>query len=71
MNLVPSPDNYDSIIDAATLRVQEDNIFWSPVREWYLYRPDRDECTWITAKKLKWREVDWLGDRLRYGPNEI
>ncbi len=60
-NLVPSPENNDSIIYAATLLVQGDTIFWSPVGDWRPERPNRDEFTWVSARELRWREVDWLG----------
>ncbi len=69
-NLVPALENYDSIILAATLLVQGDTIFWSPEDEWRPEKPNRDESTWISAKKhpsLAAR-VDWPGDQLRYGP---
>jgi hypothetical protein len=67
-NLVPTPENYDSIILAATLLVQDSNTFWSPVGDWTPDQPDRNEFTWISAKKLRWRDVDWLGKKLWYGP---
>jgi hypothetical protein len=69
-NLVPSPENYDSVIFAATLLVQNGNIFWSPEDDWRPEKPDKDIVTWVSAKKLQWREVDWLGRELRYGPKE-
>jgi len=31
---------------------------------------DRDENTWLQARRLKWREVNWLGSQLRYGPKD-
>jgi hypothetical protein len=68
LNLVPGGVNYDSIIFGARLFVQEDNIYWSPDLDWSLDGPKRDTLTWISAKKLRWREVDWLGSTLRYGP---
>ncbi len=68
-NLVPTSENFDSIIYQATLLVMDDgNIYWSPEGEWRPDSPDKDESTWISAKKLCWREVPWLGEKLRYGP---
>jgi hypothetical protein len=67
-NLVPSPENYDSIIFDATLLVQDGNIFWSPESDWSPEKQNRDEFTWVSARKLRWRKVDWLGEELRYGP---
>jgi hypothetical protein len=69
-NLVPSPENYDSVIFEATLLVRDDNIFWSPEPDWKPEMQNRDDFTWISAKKLSWREVDWLGEELRYGPTD-
>lgn len=66
-NLVPTPEDYDSIIYSATLLVKE-IIFWSPEADWNPADPERDDDTWISAMKLSWREVDWLGEDLRYGP---
>jgi hypothetical protein len=67
-NLVPTPGNYDSIIYEAVLVVREDGIYWSPEEGWSPDLEDRDEDTWISAKKMRWREVDWLGEDLHYGP---
>lgn len=69
-NLMPMQKNYDSIIYGAILLVKEDAIYWSPEEDWSPESSDRDECTWIKAHRLKWREVNWLGQQLRYGPNE-
>jgi len=69
-NLVPTPDNYDSIIYDATLVVRDGIIYWSPEDDWSPDSPIRDNDTWISAKKLSWRIVDWLGEKLHYGPNE-
>jgi hypothetical protein len=69
-NLVPTPDNYDTIIYDATLLVQDGQIFWSPENAWKPDKPRRDESTWISAKKLRWREVPWMGKELHYGPKE-
>jgi len=71
INLVPSAENYDSIIFEATLLVKDGNIFWSPDCDANtLSTFERENVTSVSAKKLKWREVDWLGDELRYGPND-
>jgi hypothetical protein len=67
-NLVPAPENYDSVILAATLLVQDGTIFWSPEDGWTPNALSRDEFTWVSAKKLRWREVSWLGETLGYGP---
>jgi hypothetical protein len=67
-NLVPSPENYDSVIFAATLLVQDGTIFWSPEGDWRPEKLNKDQSTWVSARNLRWREVDWLGKELRYGP---
>ena len=75
-NLVPSPENSDSIIFGSVLLARDGTIFWSPEDCWDL--PETfldvsglgDNYTWITARKLRWREVDWLGEELRYGPKQ-
>ena len=69
-NLVPAPENYDSIILAATLLVRDGAIFWANNGEWTPETSNRDEFTWVCAKNLRWREVEWLGKELRYGPKE-
>jgi hypothetical protein len=70
-NLAASPENCDSIITGATLLVQDGHILWSTTGDWNLEMPNRDDFTWVSARKLRWREVDWLGQELRYGPGEI
>ncbi|MEE8106718.1 MAG: hypothetical protein V3T86_14390 [Planctomycetota bacterium] len=67
-NLVPPLLSQDSIIDGAVLLVREGTVYWSPDDEWSPDLAARDESTWLSAKKLRWREVDWLGEQLRYGP---
>lgn len=70
-NLVPTPENYDTIIFEAVLIVREDGIYWSPESGWSIDSSQRDNDTWVSAKKLRWREVDWLGETLHYGPKNI
>ena len=69
-NLVPTPENYESIISGATLSVQGSTAYWSPTEGWWLDSPSRDEVTWVSAKRLRWRRVEWLGEELHYGPKE-
>jgi len=69
-NLVPTPDNYDTVIYEATLLVRNGKIFWSPEPNWSPDSTNRDDETWISANRLRWREVDWLGKDLHYGPKE-
>lgn len=68
-NLVPTPENYDSIIFEATLLVQKGQIYWSPESNWSPENSERDSDTWVSAKKLRWRDAsDWMGEELHYGP---
>ena len=72
VNLVPSPPDYVSIIYDATLLIREGIIHWSPEPNWNPDHSDANSETWISAKRLRWREVDsWLGEALQYGPKEI
>jgi hypothetical protein len=70
-NLVPSPENCVSVILAATLLVQDGIVFWSPEGDWRPDKPNADEFTWVSARRLRWHEVGWLGETLHYGPGQI
>jgi hypothetical protein len=69
-NLVPAPEDCDSIILSATLLVRDRIIYWSPESGWSADKPNRDEFTWVAARRLLWREVNWMGRDLRYGPKQ-
>ena len=69
-NLLPSPENFDSIIFGATLLVQDGIVYWSLEGGWKPDRENRDDFTWVSARDLRWREVDWLGKKLRYAPEQ-
>ena len=70
-NLVPSPENCDSVIFDATLLLREGVIYWAEWRNWTPDSDDRDAITWVAAKGLFWRDAsEWMGQRLRYGPTE-
>lgn len=66
--LVGAPENHDSIIMGASLLVREDGIYWSPERDWSPEGPRGQDASWVRARRLSWRAVDWLGPGLRYGP---
>ncbi len=71
INVVPSPDNYDSIIFDATLLLREGIFYWADVGRWLPDQENSMNATWIAANKLKWRDAsDWMGEKLRYGPQE-
>jgi hypothetical protein len=68
-HLTPSPENYDSIIFDAILTKRDGVIFWADGGDWHPEHPQRDENTWIAARRLCWRDASaWMGDQLRYGP---
>ena len=69
-NLVPSPENYESIIFEDILLVQDGTIYYPPNVGWWPEFPSRDEVTWVSAKRLRRRRVKWLGAELHYGPDE-
>jgi hypothetical protein len=68
-HLLPSPENCDSIIYTAALFCREGMLYWADTADWRPDAPDRDQATWIAAKKVSWRDVsEWMGPDLRYGP---
>jgi hypothetical protein len=52
-HLLPSPDNYDSIIFGATMVHENDLSYWADSEGWSPAAPDRDKSTWIAAKKYR------------------
>jgi hypothetical protein len=71
-NLVPSPENYVSIIFDATLLSRDDAIYWAETAGWTPGSADRDGVTWVAAKAMSWRDASpWMGSKLNYGPSEI
>ena len=67
LQVAASPPNYESIIFAATLAVDEQGIFWADRSGWAYEAVDRDEATWIWAGQLHWRDAsEWMGEPLRY-----
>lgn len=67
IQIIPSPENYDSIIQDAIIRKLEDTFYWADGYDWHPIE-NPDACSnWISAKKIKWREVnDWMGKQNRY-----
>lgn len=66
--LAPTGENYDSIIEGAELSVTDQGTFMlhidmrapSPVS-------DTKSELLVVGKRLKWRDVEWMGSDLRYG----
>jgi hypothetical protein len=70
-HLLPSPDNYDSIILDGTLLYKDDTFYWADSGDWSPTATDRDKSTWIAAKKMSWRDAsDWMVPELRYVAKE-
>lgn len=70
LHVDPAPYNYDSIIYEASFVLEDGVFYWANVEEW---GPDDREgqVTWISAKKVKWRDASsWMGAELRYGARE-
>jgi hypothetical protein len=67
-NVVPSPENYEASIRAATLLVAGATIFWADESNWRPGESDSDDVTWISARRLHWRDAsDWMGEPLHFG----
>ena len=68
IQIIPSPENYDSIIRDAIIIKLEDTFYWADDYNWHPIE-NPDACSnWISAKKMKWREVnDWMDKKNRYG----
>ncbi|MFF2589135.1 hypothetical protein ACFVSS_14775 [Peribacillus butanolivorans] len=71
IHIIPTPENYDSIIRDAIILKSDDNFYWA---DDYNFQPEKgieNGVSWIAAKKLKGREAnDWMGKQNRYGENE-
>ena len=69
--IVPSPENFDSIIFGASFIHKNDMFYWADDSNWdpegqYKFAA----VNWISSKKVKWRDAsDWIGKEMRYGPN--
>ncbi len=67
LHVSPPPPDYVSIIFAATFFSQDGIFYWSEDVRWSLESTQRDESTWIAARRVWWREASqWMGERLRY-----
>lgn len=71
-HLLPSRENYDSIIFGATMLRDDDVYYWADSAGWSPKLPERDSTTWVGAKKLSWRDAsNWMGSQRRYGEQEF
>lgn len=68
-NLAPAREDEDGIIYASTLRVGGREIVWASDEPWEPDGPRRDEATWVSGGRLRWRDASaWMGGALHYGP---
>ena len=68
LHMLPSPENYDSIIFDATLILYNDLFYWANQGDWKPENNALDTSSWIVATRLKWRDASsWMGDKNRYG----
>lgn len=67
IHIIPSPENYDSIIQDAIILKLEDYFYWADDYNWHPKKNKNNRINWIAAKKMKWREAnDWMGKQNRY-----
>lgn len=70
IHVIPSPENYDSIIRDAIILKLEDNFYWADDYNWHPKGNMSNQINWISSKKVKWREVNhWMGKENRYIKN--
>ncbi|GLC90145.1 hypothetical protein [Lysinibacillus piscis] len=68
LHIHPSAENHDSIIYDAIVLQHEGHFYWANHYNWHPQTSSLHNIHWISAKKLKWREVsDWMGPQQRYG----
>lgn len=70
IRILPTPENFTSILFEAIILKQHDTYYWSDDID---FDPNQIEYhpSWISAKKLRWRERnDWMGKQNRYGTSE-
>ena len=61
----PSPNSGAVIFDAALL-LRDGMFYWADDGRW-TPDGDRDDTTWVAARKLYWRDAsEWMGPELRY-----
>ncbi|MFF2755815.1 hypothetical protein ACFVR1_19160 [Psychrobacillus sp. NPDC058041] len=67
-HILPSPENYDSIIYDATLIFHKGLFYWADQSDWKPENYTLETNSWISAKSLKWRDASsWMGKQNRYG----
>ena len=70
--MIPSPENYDSIIRDAIILKLKDNFYSANDYNWHPKGNMDNQINWISAKKMKWREANhWMGKQNRYTHEEL
>lgn len=59
INIKPVPESDGVDIIRTHLYLEDDIFFWSE-KDYQFWREDKDRCTWIASKVVKWRERDDL-----------
>ena len=68
INLVPSPENYDSVIYESNLGKENNEYYWVIDTMQALGDMKPTEDSWVVSKSLSWRVADeLLGEKLSYG----
>jgi hypothetical protein len=57
LNFAAPPEDHESIIFSASLVVREGELFWADVGGWDPEAPNNDNVTWVSAKRLRWRDA--------------
>jgi hypothetical protein len=71
INIIPSPQNYDSLILKATFIYCDGMFYWADIGGWKPEQHSEKKASWLSAKKVSWRDVSqWMGKELRYGTRE-
>lgn len=66
-HIIPSPENYDSIIYDAIILKHDGHFYWANNYEWNPEKDLHSGTSWISARNLKWRDAsNWLGQQIRY-----
>lgn len=70
IHILPTPEIFPSILCEAVILKQDDTYYWSDDID---FDPNNIEqnVSWISAKKLRWRESnDWMRKQHRYESKE-
>jgi hypothetical protein len=67
LRVCPPGPNHDSVLFDAALFLRDGIVYWADRDGWTPEVSDRDDSTWVSARKAYWRDAsEWLGPQLRY-----